>query len=224
MGLVHADPVPDYPNFNRHLAIGTSLRVHREICATNVLRQHENTTDTIANNVLAAILNHASTIPINTPLSRKNFSAAFDPLAEPSATSTQPVSHSYPLLASSFDREFSVTVLDLAPYVRGIAAYDLNLEAERLKLSSLLSAGGRGTKKLRTTRASRSAVEGGRRETTRRERWFDKNVHLGNMLETGGREWGKSSRPDEGGSTREGSVLEGSTREESGREESEVSC
>lgn len=63
---------------------------------------------------------------------------------------------------------------------------------------------------MRMTRASRSAVEGGRRETTRRDRWFDKALNLQLVMRTGGDGWAGvvRARSDEGSlrSTREGSV------------------
>ena len=128
--------------------------------------------------ILAAKARHSR----NEHLTRSDF-VVFDLLAEPSS-SQQTTSFS----TSSFDREFAVITTDLAPYVRSIAAYDLQLEAERLKLSNILSAGGIA-KRLRTTRAARSALEGGKRESTRRERWFDKNLNLQLVMETRGKTW-----------------------------------
>ncbi|KAF2432398.1 hypothetical protein EJ08DRAFT_131641 [Tothia fuscella] len=182
IGLFHAEPPPDCSNFNKHLAIGTSLRAHRAHTTSNKPFDQD-----FSSQLLHAILNRvtSSTKP-NTPIPRQTFSAAFDCLAESTTLSTQPFSSTYPLTASSFDREFSILALDLAPYIRIIASYDLQLEEQRLKLSSLLSAGGRGPKKVRTTRASRSAAEGGKRENTRRERWFGKEVNLRRIMETGG--------------------------------------
>lgn len=121
-------------------------------------------------------------------LTRKDFSQAFDPLAEaPGNTSASNSS----LAITSFDREFRVITTDLAPYIRMIAAYDVHLEAQRLQMSNLLSVGGsqKSETKSRKTRASRSALEGGKRETTRRERWFDPDVNLKLILGTGGTEW-----------------------------------
>jgi hypothetical protein len=211
MGLLYAETQPDYSNFNRQLAIGTSLRAYRAETMLNIPSQDDSTNRSTATNLLTTIITQksstTSTTSTNTPLPRNTFSAAFDPLAESNTPLSQPVSLTYPLTASSFDREFSIVVLDLAPYARSIAAYDLRFEAERLRLGSLLSVGGRGAKKLRMTRASRSAMEGGRRETTRRERWWDKNVNLRMILETGGRDWAAvSGDTDEAGSVEEGSV------------------
>jgi hypothetical protein len=157
-----------------------------------------------------AIQTHRSPDHTSNHLTRQNFSNALDILAEaPTSSLAAPTA----MTASSFDREFSILALDIAPYVRSIAAHDLQIEQQRLKISNLLSAGG-GTKKMRMTRASRSAIEGGRRETTRRERWFGKELNLGLVLGTGGKGWGKISKinsVDEEGSV--GSGIEGSGRD-----------
>ncbi|MCJ1478829.1 hypothetical protein MMC13_007513 [Lambiella insularis] len=87
-------------------------------------------------------------------------------------------SHPLPTLAS-----------DIAPYVRAIVAFDLRLESQRRHLSSLLSENGRNGKRPRTTRASRAALEGGNKASTRRERWFPKSTNFPLVLRTGGKEW-----------------------------------
>jgi len=138
--------------------------------------------------VTNALLNFQVEKGYEKEVQRKDFSEAFDPLAwEPSTIG----SGSLMFTASSFDRPFPILTLDLAPYVRSIVAYDQRLEVERLKMSNLLSAGGTGSKKARTTRAARSALEGGRRNETRRERWFDANLDLNfaSVMKTGG-SWG----------------------------------
>jgi len=67
------------------------------------------------------------------------------------------------------------------------------LQKQRLKLSSLVSQGGTksdgGKKRMRTTRAALSALEGGSRSTTRAEKWFkaDLNPHL--VMKTAGEGW-----------------------------------
>ncbi|KAI9870283.1 MAG: hypothetical protein M1830_004442, partial [Pleopsidium flavum] len=78
---------------------------------------------------------------------------------------------------------------DLAPYVRSIISYDLRLERERLRLSNLLSQGGRDGKRIRTTRASLAALEGGSKAHTRRERWLPTGTNATLVLRTGGRDW-----------------------------------
>ncbi|PSN66300.1 hypothetical protein BS50DRAFT_411914 [Corynespora cassiicola Philippines] len=120
-------------------------------------------------------------------LSRPDFSAAFDVLAAPPST-TPAVSNTYPLTASSFDRTFRIVVDDLAPYVRSIVAHEQILEGQRIRLSNLLSEGGTG-KRARTTRASRTAMEGGSRGTKRRERWFEKELNFDLVMATAGKSW-----------------------------------
>jgi hypothetical protein len=203
---IHAEAPPDYTNFNKRLAIGMLLQASRS-CSNP---DHPHSTPTSEPSLVNAIIKQESPNYSKPTVTRLNFSTAFDAVAE--APSSTLGSHTYNLAASSFDREFSILVTDLAPYVRSIAAYDLRLEAERLRDSSLLSAGGRGAKKLRMTRVARSAALGGKRENTRRERWFDQNVNLVKVMETGGKEWagmGISSADEEGslhGESAEGSV------------------
>ncbi|KAL2864433.1 sorting nexin Mvp1 [Aspergillus lucknowensis] len=78
---------------------------------------------------------------------------------------------------------------DLGPYVRAIMAFDLRLEQYRLELSRLLPGNGRGTKRIRTTRASRAALEGGNKAETRKERWFSSAINVPRVLATGKKEW-----------------------------------
>jgi hypothetical protein len=89
----------------------------------------------------------------------------------------------------SLDREFSIIVKDIAPYVRLIASHDYEVEQQNVRLTLALSGGGK--RKIRMSRASRSAVEGGRREDRRRERWFP-DVNLLDIKETGSKLWVQS--------------------------------
>jgi hypothetical protein len=117
---------------------------------------------------------------------RKDFSVAFDPIAEPERTSVHSASS---LENSVFDRTTTTIAVDVAPYVRSIVAYDAKLQQERARLSNLLSEGGRKGKRLRTTRSALSALEGGTRKTTRPEKYFrvPLNPHLVNR--TGLQSW-----------------------------------
>lgn len=87
--------------------------------------------------------------------------------------------------ALSFENGTAVISEDLAPYIRAIVAFDLRLEKYRLDLSGVLSRTGR---KIRKTRASRAALEGGDKACTRRERWFP-GTNSTRILATGGKEW-----------------------------------
>lgn len=124
------------------------------------------------------------------PLSRQDFAAALDPLAyDPDDSS--PGFGSY-IAASSFDREFGVITTDLAPYTRTIAREYQNREEERLRMSNLLSVGG----KRRQTRAANAAMDGGRR-SERRARYFETlkkmEFNAGQVLATGGEGWHKDA-------------------------------
>ncbi len=87
----------------------------------------------------------------------------------------------------------TLIVEDMAPYVRSIVAYDARLQEDRLKLSNLMSEGGRKGKRMRTTRAAMSALEGGARKTTRRDRYFPATLNQVFVLKTGMPSWIEAS-------------------------------
>ncbi len=117
------------------------------------------------------------------PVTRSSLSVAFNPISfSPKALSKGPY-------ISSFDNTEAVIVEEVAPYVRSIVSYDMRLEEQRLQLDSLLSEGVRNGKRIRTTRASRAALEGGSKANTRRERWFPGSINFPMILRTGGCDW-----------------------------------
>ncbi|PYH96946.1 hypothetical protein BO71DRAFT_319699 [Aspergillus ellipticus CBS 707.79] len=113
-----------------------------------------------------------------------NFFTAFEPIKRAGM---------YPLptgrLAPSFENGLAPIAEDLAPYIRGIMAYDLRLAQHRQQLGGLLSVDTTGTKRGRQTRASRAALEGGNKAFTRKERWFAADVNPWLVLATGKQEW-----------------------------------
>lgn len=120
------------------------------------------------------------------PKTRLDYAAVFEPIAR----SIKPVLGipKGPQI-SAFDGSISIITEDLAPYVRSIVSYDLRLEEQRGLLSSLLSQKGQNSKRQRTTRASRAALEGGSKAHTRRERWFPNNTNFDSVLQSGGQGW-----------------------------------
>ncbi|KXJ88755.1 hypothetical protein Micbo1qcDRAFT_197117 [Microdochium bolleyi] len=118
------------------------------------------------------------------PVTREDYSVAFDSLA----VSEKVMAGGF-LDPSIFDRTMRLITLDVAPFVRSIVAYDERLRQERLLRSNILSEGGKPKKKMRTTRSALSALEGGVRASTRREKYFtvDINTHL--VMRTGGTGW-----------------------------------
>ncbi|KAI1759394.1 P-loop containing nucleoside triphosphate hydrolase protein [Hypoxylon sp. FL1150] len=118
-------------------------------------------------------------------ITRFDYSIAFDPIA----ASEKTMAASY-LDPSVFDGTMKSITLDLAPYVRSIVASDQRLQQERLQRSSLLSEGGQpGKKRMRTTRSAYSALEGGARASTRREKYFSADVNPHLVMRTGGKGW-----------------------------------
>ena len=122
----------------------------------------------------------------DTEINRDDFCVAFDPISVPEK-GTLPNNGS--LEASSFDRPTSIIASDLAPYVRSIVAYDARLQQDRVRMSNLLSEGGRRGKRMRTTRAAMSALEGGARRTTRRDKYFGSDLNPYLVLKTGMQSW-----------------------------------
>ncbi|KAL8712110.1 MAG: hypothetical protein Q9220_003544 [cf. Caloplaca sp. 1 TL-2023] len=120
------------------------------------------------------------------PVNSQTISNTFIPLSRPSLG---PSAGRGPLI-SSFDSPTAVVVEDIAPYVRAIVSYDLRLEEQRKRLDTV-SHGGRSGKRVRTTRASRAALEGGSKANTRRERWFPANTDFRSVLRTGESGWQK---------------------------------
>lgn len=192
--LLQADPPPAYTNLDSQLSTSALGLAYPDLMsdATAALYSHNDRLVKAAErSFVEVLLSSMRRQSQPTHFTRRSFSC-LDVLIQPESSQSLSTSG-----ISSLDREFRVITTDLAPYIRSIAAYDLHLEEQRLKLSHLLSAGGRA-KRLRTTRAARSAAEGGRREETRRERWFDKELNLRSVMETGGKEWaGMGGRAEE---------------------------
>ncbi|KAI1134830.1 P-loop containing nucleoside triphosphate hydrolase protein [Hypoxylon sp. FL0543] len=118
-------------------------------------------------------------------VARPDYSLAFDPIA----VSEKTMAATY-LDPSVFDGTMRTISLDVAPYVRSIVAYDQRLQQERLSRGSLLSEGGQpGRKRMRTTRSAYSALEGGSRSRTRRERYFSADINPHMVMRTGGKGW-----------------------------------
>ena len=179
--LLQTDPVQDQTNTSAAIPLELKIRAKALL--------YDKTVDTS----LSAIQNALNYCIAETRGSRSIsrgigdlMEIAFRPLQE-SAKTTFP---SFKVSQSTgFDGPITTIATDIAPYIRSIVSYDIQLEERRLRLSTLLSPGGRNGKKLRTTRASRAALEGGSKANTRRERWFPKNTSYSLVLETGGRDW-----------------------------------
>lgn len=125
-------------------------------------------------------------VPLATKITRTTISTAFDSIAGPSRP---PLTEQRGSHISAFDGPISSVLEDVAPYVRSIVFYDLKLEEHRLQLNSLLAQNGRNGKRMRTTRASHAALEGGSKAHTRREKWFPIDSNSTLILQSGGDGW-----------------------------------
>ena len=119
-------------------------------------------------------------------LTRRDF-ACFDSISLPNDS----VLCSTPGLSqSAFDGPLSPITIDIAPYVRSILQHEAALAERHDQLNSIMG-DGRNATRARTTRAARSALHGGQRSLTRREKWFAKDLDVASVLATGGKDWPK---------------------------------
>ncbi|KAG9590259.1 P-loop containing nucleoside triphosphate hydrolase protein, partial [Aureobasidium melanogenum] len=178
MALLQTPEVVDYSTLDTQLAVSGS-RLARKVFSDLVNPPPSSL-------VRRVVETHSPNNRVS-QLTRGDISAAFDAIA---TMMTTPTSGPASLAYSVFDGPLQTVVTDVAPYVRSIAAYDLALETHRDKLQGSsqgsTGGGGAGSKRARTTRAARSALEGGQRQLTRRERWFDTAFDLELALRTAG--------------------------------------
>ncbi|GAD99040.1 hypothetical protein AOR_1_176134 [Paecilomyces variotii No. 5] len=175
--LLQADTMPDYTQLST--SIGSTLDVFTRRLYYGMTSDSEDLT-------ARKVLKKAS--QVQPPRrSRTELVAAFEPIMRADNVFPAPTGR----LAPSFENGMDVIYEDLAPYIRGIVAFDLRLERYRLELSGLPSQGGGSTKRARKTRASRAALEGGDKANTRKERWFPADVQPNRILATGNEEWQK---------------------------------
>jgi DNA polymerase III delta prime subunit len=178
MALLQTPEVVDYSTLDTQLAVAGS-RLVRKVFSDLV-------SPVTSSPVRRVVETHSPTNRVS-PLTRGDISTAFDTIATMMTTPTPgPPSLAY----SVFDGPLKTVVTDVAPFVRSIAAFDLALETQRGKLQGSsqgsVNGGGAGSKRARTTRAARSALEGGQRQLTRRERWFDPSFDLELAMRTAG--------------------------------------
>uniref|UniRef100_A0A2D3UQC1 AAA+ ATPase domain-containing protein n=1 Tax=Ramularia collo-cygni TaxID=112498 RepID=A0A2D3UQC1_9PEZI len=176
--LLQINEITDYMGLGRDVLIAMTLSAHQRYNGSLA-------STTIVTNALETSLQAKEG---DEWFTRQSF-ACFDPIATSSELS---LNNNPGLMQSVFDGTMKTITLDLAPYVRSIVQYDKALEEQRARLS-LLNSEGRSSKRQRTTRAARSALEGGQRASTRRERWFAKELDLEAVLATGGEDWPRFS-------------------------------
>lgn len=179
LALLESNQRLDYSDMFERLAVSSTLLSCRALCPPEVA-DHVLSSDNLLRFIKKAATSYEQA------LTRRDF-ACFDAISVPISNSAA----SGNLEQSAFDGPFPAIATDLAPYVRSIAQYDLSLEDQRRQMNDLLGEGHK-SKRARTTRAARSALEGSQRGITRRERWFPGDFDLDAALATGGKEWPKT--------------------------------
>ncbi|CAI6341068.1 unnamed protein product [Periconia digitata] len=182
------DSVIDYSKMDADLLTQTYLLIQRVYGDQLSFTSKGSPLPTTEADFAEGIVHRLQKSQLKKPLAREDFSVAFDILGyQPDATPA--VNATYNLLASSLDRQFRVVVEDIAPYIRSIVSYETFLDAQRVRLGNLLSEGGQGTKRSRTTRAARTALEGGERRSKRKDRWFSEDLDRVLVMHTGSETW-----------------------------------
>ncbi|GIJ97984.1 hypothetical protein Aspvir_000092 [Aspergillus viridinutans] len=174
--LLQADLVPGYSSLLA--SIGSTFEV---FMGQTFRDEHQKDTEAShARNILEKVV-----APRRSDTSKATFLTAFEPLRRADHLFPPPPGR----LAPSFENRIGPLSEDLAPYIRAIMAFDLRLEQYRLQLSGLLSENADGKKRMRKTRASRAALEGGSKAETRKERWLPPGTNPALILATGNKEW-----------------------------------
>lgn len=175
LALLESNESIDYADLSTQYSVASTMSAYRAFCPTQAV-DHALSSRNLLSHVQAARQSSTDLI-----LSRHSL-GCFDSLA---AAPTSALSTSPGLEISSFDGPMNQIVTDVAPYVRSIVHYDNFLAEQR----AMLGGHERASKKARTTRAARSALEGSQRSDTRREKWFTKALDVDGVLATGGTGW-----------------------------------
>lgn len=185
--VLEVTPLCHYASISQDLSASLRTLAQSKLVNAEPLQQHQSPSNRLDERRITKDIEHhlKTSLRSESPITRKDYSIAFDPIA----VSEKILTNGY-LDPSIFDRDLTILCLDVAPYVRSIVSYDLRLYNERRSRSTLLSEGGRPEKKrMRTTRAALSALEGGSRATMRRDRYFAADLNPYLVMRTGGKSW-----------------------------------
>ncbi|KAL8830074.1 MAG: hypothetical protein Q9191_001646 [Dirinaria sp. TL-2023a] len=177
--LLEAEPLVDQSGTSTNIALTL-----RALSRLSVPKTRPLDPTTLTQTLPHIIIPHP---PAPAKVTPQTLSTAFSPLLQKTTTSPNPQ-------ISVLVSPASAITTDIAPYIRSITAFDLHLEEVRrqLEMSDTNNKSGGAATRVRKTRASRAALEGGAKATTRRERWFQGAMMLdfGLVRETGGERWG----------------------------------
>lgn len=178
--LLHADTRPEYSSLSETISVAFDALLSQEFRPRS--EDIESTgVDRIFNGWgQSAARRHKF------PSSLPGFRKVFEPIMRANYTMPLPSGRQAP----SFENSLAPITEDIAPYVRAIMVFDGRLKEYRDKLIEICpSERGNGKKRGRTTRASRAALEGGDKASTRKERWFPHDTNYFWVQNTGKPEW-----------------------------------
>lgn len=179
--LLHADLLPQYSSLSESISTTFDSFISR------VFRpKAEDIESAGAGRIFNAWAQSAARQSIS-PSIAKGFRKVFEPIMRTSYSASLSTGRPAP----SFENGLAAITEDIAPYVRAIMVFDGRLKQYRDNLFAAWSQeqGKTGEKRMRKTRASRAALEGGNKASTRKERWFPDDTNYYGVQRTGRPEW-----------------------------------
>jgi hypothetical protein len=179
--LLQADLLPEYPSLSESISTTFGSLISR------VFRpKAEDIESSGAGRIFNGWAQSAARQSVS-PSTAKDFRKVFEPIIRANYSTSLAVGRAAP----SFENGLAPITEDIAPYVRAIMVFDGRLKVYRDNLFAAWSQGqgGSGDKRMRKTRASRAALEGGNKASTRKERWFPDDTNYYGIQGTGRPEW-----------------------------------
>ncbi|GLI74224.1 hypothetical protein PoHVEF18_002459 [Penicillium ochrochloron] len=179
--LLQADLLPEYPSLSESISTTFGSLISR------VFRpKAEDIESSGAGRIFNGWAQSAARQSVS-PSTAKDFRKVFEPIIRANYSTSLAVGRAAP----SFENGLAPITEDIAPYVRAIMVFDGRLKEYRDNLFAAWSQGqgGSGDKRMRKTRASRAALEGGNKASTRKERWFPDDTNYYGIQGTGRPEW-----------------------------------
>ncbi|KGO67753.1 ATPase, AAA-type, core [Penicillium italicum] len=179
--LLHTELRTEYSSLSETISATFDALINRTFRPTTA----EDLESLYANRALSKAI--VSAMPSQTPPSTlPQFQRIFEPIMRANYSNPTPTARHAP----SFENGLAPITEDLAPYIRSIMVFDGRLQQYRERLFALTAQEyGGGEKRSRTTRASRAALEGGDKASTRKERWFALDTPYYKVQGTAGPEW-----------------------------------
>ncbi|EKV15874.1 ATPase, AAA-type, core [Penicillium digitatum] len=179
--LLHTELRTEFSSLSETVSAAFDALISRTFRPTNA----EDLESLYASRALSKAI--VSAVPSQTaPSTLPQFQRIFEPIMRANYSTPTPTARHAP----SFENGLAPITEDLAPYIRAIMVFDGRRQQYRERLFALTAQEyGGGDKRSRTTRASRAALEGGDKASTRKERWFALDTPYYKVQSTAGPEW-----------------------------------